>query len=242
MTNKIKTSYSIVRSPKAIVLALATAALAFSANIAPVGAQYSNYSPYTPYGTTTIIEKTVEKEVTKQLAVNKQVRDPRNGKLVDNINTQEFNFLDKQEVVFRLTVTNNGSIDINNVVVTDKLPKELTFVSATDFAYDKNNKTLTHKIGTLKKGEAKVYDIKTKVAVAKTKGGVTIAFCPVNTVEVKGDNLSSSDTSQVCVSDKVLGQVKTLPVTGQAEAGVLFLSSAALSLAAMAMFRLSRVR
>lgn len=236
--------YSKVRSSKAKLFTVGALSAIALISATPAFAQYSNYSPYSPYqGTTTIIEKTTEKtierEITRQLGVNKQVRDPRNGNFVENLNANEYSFLDNQNVTYRIIVTNNGQKDLNNINVTDKLPNELKLVSANGFAYDKNNKILSQTLGSLKVGESRTFEVKARTQIAKTKGGVAIASCPVNTVEAKGDNLYNQDQSQICVSDKVLSQVKTLPSTGPSKAVTTLVASAGLFLLSIVLFRKS---
>lgn len=237
-------NYNIVRNSKVKLFAIGALSAVALISAAPAAAQYSNYSPYSPYGrTTTIIEKTtektIEKEITKQLAVNKQVKDPRNGNFVENLNAQEYNFLDNQNVTYKIVVTNNGQKELHNIKVTDKLPSELKLVSANGFAYDKNSKTLSQNLSNLKVGESKTFEIKAKTQIAKTKGGAVIASCPVNTVEVRGDNLFNHDQTQICVSDKVLSNVKTLPATGPSKVVTTMIGSAALFLSSIVLFKKS---
>ena len=61
------------------------------------------------------------------------------------------------EVIYTITVTNDGNDNATNVEVKDYLPKGLSSVKSTDFITSKTGDTLTLKIGRLNAGESKVY-------------------------------------------------------------------------------------
>jgi uncharacterized repeat protein (TIGR01451 family)/fimbrial isopeptide formation D2 family protein len=103
-----------------------------------------------------------------------------------------------EKLTYDLTVTNKSNqIDAHDVVVTDPLPKDLTFVSAANGGvYDAATRTVTWKLGTLAKGAS----VKVQVTATVTSGaaaGASIAnTATVQTAEgcVGTDDCSSTDT------------------------------------------------
>lgn len=93
-----------------------------------------------------------------------------------------------EELTYDLTVANKSTLaDATGVVVTDTLPKELTFGSASDGGtYDQDTHTVTWQLGTLAKDTTKVVHVTATVAKA-TPSGSTIT------------NGATVDTDQGCI-------------------------------------------
>lgn len=145
---------------------------------------------------------------TSQISMNKLVQNPSTGQFVDNLNSTEFKFLPKQEVLFRLEVKNNGQTDLNNIQVKDRLPDFLDFISGPG-TFDEASKTLNFNIDKLSPGESKVFDLKASVKTIDMG-----SICVTNFAEAKVNNLIAQDTAVICIEKKVLGEVTKLPVTG----------------------------
>lgn len=161
---------------------------------------------------------------TRQITINKQVKNPVTGNFMENIDASTYVFLNNQPVVYKIGVTNTGSATLSNIQVQDALPQVLTYVSS-DGSFDQNSRNLNFTIPSLGSGQSKEFLINTSVAAATTKGGVTIASCPVNQAVVKVDELSASDQSTICIGPQILGNVTKLPATGPSEAGFVLAGS-----------------
>lgn len=172
----------------------------------------------------------IPEEPSKQILVNKFVYNPANSKFVDNLGVDQHLFLPDQEVLFRVEVKNTGSIDLNNVKVSDKLPSQVSFVKGPG-TVDANN-VLSFTIDKLTPGETKTFDIKAKINAADKIAVNTT--CPVNLVEAKVDNIMDQDTASFCIQKKILGVTKELPKTGvDTASGALLISSIGLGFATL---------
>lgn len=138
---------------------------------------------------------------TGELQIDKEVWDPGQGTYVDNLGVTSYRFAPGEEVVFKLKIKNVGDSKFDKVYVTDTLPSFLQLTSG----------DLSFEISDLDPGETVEREIKTKVVSDNRFDKTTI--CDVNTAEVKRDNESDKDTSQICVSKKVLG-LTTIPKAG----------------------------
>ena len=97
---------------------------------------------------------------------------------------------------YEITVSNNGNVDLKDVVVTDRAPANITFVSA-DSGEIKDN-ILTLKINSLKIGESKTVVIKSR---ATATGMSAINTACVDTPTIPGDN-DGCDSAKVEVPKK----------------------------------------
>lgn len=191
---------------------LALLLLSLSLLPTPTSAQYVQYG-----GVTT-------SQPGKQALVEKKILNPQNNQFVDNLNIEQQTFLPDQEVIFRVTVTNVTQSDLKNLVVTDKLPDVLNFVSTSFGNYDQNSKSINLTIDILKTGESKTFEIKTKVKAANELPNTVT--CQTNLSRITVSNVTDEDTATFCVSKQVLGVSKELPVTGPSQTlSMLILSS-----------------
>ena len=97
---------------------------------------------------------------------------------------------------YEITVSNNGNVSLKDVVVTDRAPANITFVSA-DSGEIKDN-ILTMKIKSLEVGESKTVVIKSR---ATATGMNTINTACVDTPTIPGDN-DGCDSAKVEVPKK----------------------------------------
>ncbi len=97
---------------------------------------------------------------------------------------------------YEITVSNNGNVDLKDVVVTDRAPANITFVSA-DSGEIKDN-ILTLKISSLKIGESKTIIIKSQ---ATATGMSAVNTACVDTPTIPGDN-DGCDSAKVEVPKK----------------------------------------
>jgi len=165
-----------------------------------------------------------------ELRLDKVVKNPSSGTYVDNLFSSDPNFSADQEVWFKLNVKNTGSDDLNDVEVKDKFPSYILFVSGPGSWNDSDktltwkidhlspgendsDKTLTWKIDHLSPGESKDYEIKGQIVGENSLPTDSGTYCVTNYGEAKKDDKSASDTSQLCISKKVLG-ITYMPKTG----------------------------
>lgn len=155
--------------------------------------------------------------------IDKKILSPQNNQFVDNLNIDQHTFLPGQDVIFRISITNPYSYDLQGLVMTDKLADAVNFVSASFGTYDTVSKTLNLKIDTLKAGESKIFEIKTKIKPAtQLPGNIT---CQTNLGRVTANNISDEDTASFCVSQQILGITTTIPYTGPSDTLSLILLS-----------------
>ena len=127
----------------------------------------------------------VKREEKPSILIKKTVNNQKNTKIEANT---DFNY--------EITVSNNGNVDLKDVVVTDRAPANITFVSA-DSGEIKDN-TLTLKINSLKVGESKTITIKSQ---ATATGITAINTACVDTPTIPGEN-DGCDSAKVEVPKK----------------------------------------
>ena len=127
----------------------------------------------------------VKREEKPSIVIKKTVNNQKFAKLETNT---DFNY--------EITVANNGNVDLKDVVVTDRAPANITFVSA-DSGEIKDN-ILTLKINSLKIGESKTVVIKSR---ATATGMSAINTACVDTPTIPGDN-DGCDSAKVEVPKK----------------------------------------
>ena len=127
----------------------------------------------------------VKREEKPSILIKKTVNNQKNAKIEANT---DFNY--------EITVSNNGNVDLKDVVVTDRAPANITFVSA-DNGEIKDN-TLTLKINSLKVSESRTITIKSQ---ATATGITTVNTACVDTPTIPGDN-DGCDSAKVEVPKK----------------------------------------
>lgn len=127
----------------------------------------------------------VKREEKPSILIKKTVNNQKNVKIEANT---DFNY--------EITVSNNGNVDLKDVVVTDRAPANITFVSA-DSGEIKDN-TLTLKINSLKVGESRTITIKSQ---ATATGITAVNTACVDTSTIPGEN-DGCDSAKVEVPKK----------------------------------------
>ena len=127
----------------------------------------------------------VKHEEKPSILIKKTVNNQKNAKIEANT---DFNY--------EITVSNNGNVDLKDIVVTDHAPANITFVSANSGEIKDN--TLTLKINSLKVGESKTITIKSQ---ATATGITTVNTACVDTPTIPGDN-DGCDSAKVEVPKK----------------------------------------
>ncbi len=116
-----------------------------------------------------------------------------------------------QDVTYNLTVTNTGATDAADVVVTDTLDDELTFVSfnplASGATHSIAGQDLTVNIGTMLAGESRVFEFAATIdaaAVGNIPNSATVATSDTDTVS--GNNTDATSITALNQIDLVLGK------------------------------------
>ena len=127
----------------------------------------------------------VKREEKPSIIIKKTVNNQKNAKIEAET---DFNY--------EITVSNNGNVNLKDVVVTDRAPANITFISA-DNGEIKDN-ILTMKINSLEVGESKTVVIKSR---ATATGMSAINTACVDTPTIPGDK-DSCDSAKVEVPKK----------------------------------------
>lgn len=135
----------------------------------------------------------------QNIIIDKTVKNPDTNAFVDNLGTNDPKYNPTEVVSFTLKVTNPTNQTLQNVVVTDTLPAELTYVNGLENAkYDVNARTVTFTIAQLNAGETKTYTFNAKLA-DHTKFTQPVACDITNRVTAKAEKAQDSDEARFCV-------------------------------------------
>lgn len=170
---------------------------------------------------------------TGAISINKTIKNPTTGELVDTLGSNGPHFLPNQTVNFRLQVKNIGSADLNNIQIQDRFPDFVDFVSGTG-NFDPGSRTLNFSLDTLKPGEFRNFDIVGKISSGNSLPSSGLS-CVTNYAQATVDKQFASDTSVFCIETQVLAATAELPKTGPAS-GLLILMGSVLMLATSAFF------
>lgn len=168
------------------------------------------------------------------LFIDKKVKNPQTGELVESLSANGPTFLPGQEVSFRIEVKNNGLADMHNIQVQDKLPDFVDFISGPG-SFDKGAKALTWNIDKLKPGEFKLFDVKIQVKTQKDLPDLDLP-CVTNFIQVQQDKNIAQDSAVFCIQTKVLGTVPELPKTGPQETAIILIGSSTLLIMSIYLF------
>ncbi|WP_149978004.1 cadherin domain-containing protein, partial [Microcystis aeruginosa] len=110
---------------------------------------------------------------------------------------------------YKVTVTNNGSIDSKNVTLVETLPAEVTFVSSTTTPSQQSGNTLTFDLGDLAQGATKTFDI---IVTAPSTPGIITATAAVNSTTFDPDSTNDVDILTTTV-EEIPPEISDLSVT-----------------------------
>ncbi|MCA2656841.1 CARDB domain-containing protein, partial [Microcystis sp. M061S2] len=110
---------------------------------------------------------------------------------------------------YKVTVTNNGSIDSKNVTLVETLPAEVTFVSSTTTPSQQSGNTLTFELGDLAQGATKTFDI---IVTAPSTPGIITATAAVNSTTFDPDSTNDVDILTTTV-EEIPPEISDLSVT-----------------------------
>jgi len=150
-----------------------------------------------PVGTTEFYDPNQDND---QASISLDVGSAADLSITKKVNNMHPNYLDN--VTFTLTVHNNGPNNATGVIVTDKLPTGLKFVSSNG-NYDPATGTWT--IGTLTNGKEAILNIIAQVIASNTQ--IT------NIARVNGDNYDQNSTNDESNSTVTVNPASDLKIT-----------------------------
>ena len=146
-----------------------------------------------------------------QVLIDKKVRNPSTGIFVDNLGLADPKYRPLWIVTFRLYVKNSGNQTLDRVIVTDKIPQFVDFMSGPG-NYDAGGRTLTFTVSNLLGGSTRTFDIKGRIVHQAVLPAEKSIICPVNVAEAQSDSQKDRDESQFCVEKEMV--VPTVPKAG----------------------------
>lgn len=146
-----------------------------------------------------------------QVLIDKTVRNPSTGVFVDNLGLSDPKYRPASFVTFRLTVKNSGDQALEKVIVVDKIPQFVDFMTGPG-TYDAKNKTLTFEVKNLDGGSSQVFEITGRVVHQAVLPEAKNVVCITNVVDAKADSQTDRDESQFCIEKRM--EVPTVPKAG----------------------------
>ena len=125
------------------------------------------------------------------------------------------------QAAYSITVSNTGSSTANNVVVTDTLPAQVSFVSATPAPTSQAGATLTWNLGNMAAGASTTITINANV-MATSGTATNTASATTDSVEGGQGQANNSDTCSSTVKSADVTITKTCPATATANQAATF--------------------
>lgn len=150
----------------------------------------------------------------QNLSVVKMVQKPDGTDYVKNLSINDPKFNPGQNVTFQITVKNNGTADINNIVVNDTFPQYMSFVSGpSNSTFNTNNNVLNFKISKLTPGQNQIFTIVGQTSADSSYPSDKTIICVTNQVQVTENSLNSQDSSQFCIQRENITPIPTSTVS-----------------------------
>lgn len=151
-----------------------------------------------------------------EVLLEKKVRNPATGLFVDNLGLSDPKYRPLQIVTFQIIVQNSGESTFDKVVVKDKIPNFIDYMSisgsTTDASYDGNTRLLTFSVANLSGGSKEIFTVKARAAHQAALPAEKSPVCPVNVVDATSDSQSDHAESQFCIEKEMV--VPTVPAAG----------------------------
>lgn len=141
-------------------------------------------------------------------SVTKTVKNPQTGEQVKNLGMNDAKYAPEQIVPFKVTVTNNGNAELNNITIKDTLPQYVNYFSGPG-SFDANTKVLTFSIDKLGAKQSKTFDIQAQVISANQLPIQQGTICMVNQVNATTNNQTSYDNAQFCIQRQMPAAITT---------------------------------
>ncbi|OGO29035.1 MAG: hypothetical protein A2Z16_00610 [Chloroflexi bacterium RBG_16_54_18] len=114
------------------------------------------------------------------------------------------------QLIYTVTVINNGPLDATNVQVRDTLPSGVAFVTDTDSCVEGPVGTLTCDVGDIASSDTVSFKIKVQIAPSLTASGPTSI---TNTATVSADQQELDDTNNMVSITTIVDEVADLQLT-----------------------------
>jgi uncharacterized repeat protein (TIGR01451 family) len=168
-----------------------------------------------------------QEEGNPRIIIDKQIRPITDDKFYDNLTTDQKLFIEGDTLEFKIRIENSGNQTLNNVKLTDNLPKYLSLMFYPG-VFDKTSNSIEADIGTLNAGQFKEYIIRAKV-VDLPVANIACENQQINKAKVVSDTASDSDEAKYMTACKVVPTtgpndmaVKTLIIVVMTMIGVCF--------------------
>ncbi len=163
--------------------------------------------------------------IVNNLVIDKKVLNPKTNQLVDNLGVNDPKYQSGFLLNFQITLTNTGSVPLDNVLVRDIFPQFTTFSSGAG-NFDQNTRTLTFTVNNLLPQETRSFFVLGRIVDENQLPSDFQVSCLVNQVSASFNNLTSQDSSQFCIEKKLVPTTKggfpvlsPVPVTGAPSTG-----------------------
>ena len=150
---------------------------------------------------------------TYSITVDKTVAIPSTSNYVDNLSISDPRYHANDMVNFRIVITNNSNTNLNDITAQDFIPQYLN-PSSGPGSYDSGSRTISWDAGAFNVGEQKTYYFTFQVVPQANMPTDQGLFCNTNQVQIWSNNVTDSDSSQLCIEKQVSASVKTVPPTG----------------------------
>ncbi|HVZ11853.1 MAG TPA: hypothetical protein VG965_02380 [Patescibacteria group bacterium] len=148
-----------------------------------------------------------------KFTINKLVQKPGTNNYVDNLTINDPRYNPSTNVTFKISITNTGNTEIDNLNVVDNFPQYLTFVAGvgnTNVGASQINFT----IGKITAGQTLDFLITAKTADAGNLPNNQAITCVTNNVvATANDGTQASDNAQLCIEKSIPGTTTTTTTT-----------------------------
>lgn len=139
------------------------------------------------------------------IVVDKTISDVKDPSYFDNIGSDRKIFREKDQIDFKIVVENTGNTKLENIKLTDNLPKYLQVINS--FGNLKDNLVET-KIESLDVGQTKTFNIRASISNTPIESYINQKWQMTNRACVSNEQANDCDNASYFVGGKVI------PVTG----------------------------
>lgn len=157
-----------------------------------------------------------------------KITEPTSASFVDNLSPTDPRFSPEQFVFFKVIIKNTSSVSLSNVLFQDFVPVFLNPISGPG-SFDSNTRIISFAAGDFNPNEEKNYFFKMQVLSQNQLPSDRGIFCVTNKAQASNNQVSDTDTSQLCIEKQVVPVTK-VPSAGP-ELGVILLSLEGIALA-----------
>jgi uncharacterized repeat protein (TIGR01451 family) len=136
------------------------------------------------------------------VVVNKQVRDPKSGRYVDNLSGT---YDPGQAVTFHIFFTNTSNKDLTGILIQDTFPRYLSYTDG-DGKFDFTKQIFTANLTSLKKGQSKALSVTGTIVSADKIPSSPSPLCVTNVATVTQEGKTSSDSVPFCIRQSASAQ------------------------------------